>query len=88
MTIFRYLLCLTVTLMAFHATAVHADQSAKKAIVPAASQPTIIAPATVTEKIPESLCGKTKVKTVANGEKTEVEGIAIEALPAYNMTPE
>ena len=56
--------------------------------MPAGDKPTIIAPATVAEKIPETLRGKFKVKTLANGEKTEVEGIAIEAVPAYNIAPE
>ena len=41
----------------------------------------------VAEKIPEALKGRTKVKVIANGEKVRGEGIAIEAVPAYNMTP-
>ena len=66
----------------------HFDPATLDAIVPAGDKPTIIAPASVAEKIPENLRGKTKVKTLANGEKTEVVGIAIEAVPAYNTTPE
>ena len=65
----------------------HFDPATLAAIVPAGSQPTIIAPADVAEKIPEALKSRTKVKILANGEKTEVEGIAIEAVPAYNITP-
>jgi len=65
----------------------HFDPATLAAIVPAGSQPTIIAPASVAEKIPETLRSKTKVKIMANGDKTEVEGIAIEAVPAYNITP-
>ena len=66
----------------------HFDPTTLEAIVPDGGQPTIIAPASVAEKIPETLRAKTKVKTLANGEKTEVEGIAIEAVPAYNIAPE
>ena len=46
----------------------------------------LVAPKSVAEKIPETLRGKTKVKVLANGEKTEVAGIAVEAVPAYNTT--
>ncbi len=66
----------------------HFDPATLEAIVPAGNKPTIIAPASVAEKFPETLRGKTKVKILANGEKTEVVGIAIEAVPAYNTTPE
>ncbi len=65
----------------------HFDPATLAAIVPAGSQPTIITPADVAEKIPEALKSRTKVKVMANGEKAEVEGIAIEAVPAYNITP-
>jgi L-ascorbate metabolism protein UlaG (beta-lactamase superfamily) len=71
-----------------HIHADHFDPVTLEAIVPAGGQPTIIAPATVAEKIPETLRGKTKVKTLANGEKIEVAGIAIEAVPAYNIDPD
>ncbi len=64
----------------------HFDPATLAAIIPAGSQPTIIAPANVAAKIPEALKSRTKVKVMANGEKTEVEGIAIEAVPAYNIT--
>ncbi len=66
----------------------HFDPATLAAIVPVGDKLTIIAPASVAEKFPETLRGKTKVKTLANGEKTEVVGIAIEAVPAYNTTPE
>ncbi len=65
----------------------HFDPATLKAIVPAGGQPTIIVPAAVAEKIPEALRGRTKVKVLANGEKTEVAEIAVEAVPAYNTTP-
>ena len=71
-----------------HLHADHFDPATLEAIVPAGDKPTIIAPASVAEKISETLRGKTKVKILANGEKTEVEGITIEAVPAYNIAPE
>ena len=37
--------------------------------------------------IPERLQGKSALRVLANGEKTEVQGISIEAVPAYNSTP-
>jgi L-ascorbate metabolism protein UlaG (beta-lactamase superfamily) len=64
----------------------HFDPATLEAVVPAGSQPVIVAPRTVAEKIPEALRGKTKVKVLANGEKTEAAGIAVEAVPAYNVT--
>jgi L-ascorbate metabolism protein UlaG (beta-lactamase superfamily) len=65
----------------------HFDPATLAAIIPAGDQPTIIAPATVAEKIPATLRGRTRVKVLANGEKTEALGITIEAVPAYNTTP-
>ena len=65
----------------------HFDPATLAAIMPAGGQPCMVAPKTVAEKIPETLRGKTKVRILANGEKTEAEGIAIEAVPAYNTTP-
>ncbi len=64
----------------------HFDPATLEAVVPAGGQTVIIAPKTVAEKIPESLRGKTKVKVLTNGEKTEAAGIAVAAVPAYNMT--
>jgi len=64
----------------------HFDPATLEAITPAGGQPTIVAPVTVAEKIPQSLRGKTKVTVLANGDKTEVEGIAVEAVPAYNTS--
>ena len=52
----------------------HFDPATLEAVMPAGRQPAIIAPKTVAEKIPESLKSKTKVKVLANGEKTEVGG--------------
>ena len=64
----------------------HFDPATLEAVVSAGGRPTIIAPATVVEKIPETLLAKLKVKILANGDKTEAAGIAIEAVPAYNIT--
>jgi L-ascorbate metabolism protein UlaG (beta-lactamase superfamily) len=71
-----------------HLHADHFDTATLDAVVPAGDKPTIIVPASVAEKIPQTLRGKTNVKTLANGEKTEVAGIAIEAVPAYNISPD
>jgi len=65
----------------------HFDPATLAAVIPAEGQPTILAPATVAEKIPETLRGRTMVKVLANGDKTEVLGIAVEAVPADNTTP-
>lgn len=47
----------------------------------------IVAPKEVAEKIPQGPL-KEKTTILANGEKAEVDGIGIEAVPAYNITPE
>ncbi len=60
----------------------HFDAATLEAVAP----PIIVAPKTVAEKIPESLRGKSVVRILTNGEKTEAAGIAIEAVPAYNIT--
>ena len=59
--------------------------------MPAGGKTIVVAPATVADKIPltlipERLKGKSALRVLANGEKTEVAGIAIEAVPAYNTT--
>ena len=65
----------------------HFDPTTLAALAPPTGQLTIIVPKSVAEKIPETLRGKTDVKILANGEKTEVQGIGIEAVAAYNITP-
>jgi L-ascorbate metabolism protein UlaG (beta-lactamase superfamily) len=65
----------------------HFDPKTLEAVIPAGSKPTIIAPATVAEKIPETLRGRIMERILSNGEKTEVAGVAVEAVPAYNTTP-
>ncbi len=64
----------------------HFNPETLLALMPAGRRPVIIAPATVAEKIPDTLRGKSTVKVLANGEKTDVEGIAVEAVTAYNTT--
>lgn len=44
----------------------------------------IIAPAAVVEQLPAELKSKTEV--LANGEKKEIDGISVEAVPMYNLT--
>ena len=65
----------------------HFDPATLEAVMPAGGRTVMVAPKTVAEKIPETLRGKTTVKVLANGEKTEAAGIAVEAVPAYNTTP-
>jgi L-ascorbate metabolism protein UlaG (beta-lactamase superfamily) len=65
----------------------HFDPATLESLIPAGGKPVIVAPKTVAEKIPETLQGRTTVKMLANGESAEVQGIAIEAVPAYNTTP-
>jgi L-ascorbate metabolism protein UlaG (beta-lactamase superfamily) len=46
----------------------------------------IVAPAAVRDALPEPL--KPRISVLANGEKTTVDGVAAEAVPMYNTTPE
>jgi L-ascorbate metabolism protein UlaG (beta-lactamase superfamily) len=64
----------------------HFDPATLEALVPAGGKPALVVPKTVAEKIPETLQSRTTVTILANGEKTEAAGIAIEAVPAYNTT--
>ena len=47
---------------------------------------TIIAPAAVAERLPPAV--RAKATVLANGRKTSVDGIDVEAIPMYNLTPE
>jgi L-ascorbate metabolism protein UlaG (beta-lactamase superfamily) len=64
----------------------HFDPATLEAVLPVKGKPIIVAPKTVAEKVPETLRDKTTVKVLANGDKTEAAGIAIEAVPAHNTT--
>ncbi|WP_199271489.1 MBL fold metallo-hydrolase [Cellulophaga sp. L1A9] len=46
----------------------------------------IIAPQAVADKLPENL--KSQLQILANGEKTDFNGISIEAIPMYNLREE
>ena len=70
-----------------HMHADHFDPATLEALLPAGDRTVIVATKAVAEKIPETLRGKTTVKTLANGDKAEAAGIAVEAVPAYNTTP-
>jgi L-ascorbate metabolism protein UlaG (beta-lactamase superfamily) len=65
----------------------HFDPATLEAVLPAGGRTVLVAPKTVAEKIPDTLRGKTEVKVLANGDRTEAAGIAVEAVPAYNTTP-
>jgi L-ascorbate metabolism protein UlaG (beta-lactamase superfamily) len=70
----------------------HFDPKTLEGVVPAGGKTVVVAPKTVADKIPltlipERLPGKSALRVLANGEKTEVLGIAVEAVPAYNTTP-
>ena len=64
----------------------HFDAATIEAVVGADAKPILLVPKSVAEKLPETLRGKVMLKTLANGEKTEAQGVAIDAVPAYNIT--
>ncbi len=63
----------------------HFDPKTLEAIFPSGGQTVIVVPKTVAEKMPETLRGMVRILT--NGEKAEIQGIVVEAVPAYNTTP-
>jgi L-ascorbate metabolism protein UlaG (beta-lactamase superfamily) len=63
----------------------HFDPKTLEAVVPAGGRTVMVAPKAVAEKMPETLRGMERI--LSNGERTEVQGIAVEAVPAYNTTP-
>jgi L-ascorbate metabolism protein UlaG (beta-lactamase superfamily) len=62
----------------------HLNADTLKAI--AKDKTKIIAPQAVAEQIPAEL--KSKVVVIANGEKKDFEGVSIEAVAMYNLTPD
>jgi L-ascorbate metabolism protein UlaG (beta-lactamase superfamily) len=64
----------------------HFDPKTLDAVILAGQKPVLIVPKSVDEKIPDSLRAKATVQVLANGEKTDVAGISVEAVPAYNTT--
>jgi L-ascorbate metabolism protein UlaG (beta-lactamase superfamily) len=65
----------------------HFDLPTLEALLPAASRARIIATKEVADKLAQGRLGE-KTKMLANGDKTEVAGIGVEAVPAYNIAPE
>jgi L-ascorbate metabolism protein UlaG (beta-lactamase superfamily) len=51
-----------------------------------AGKATIVAPKEVIDKMPADL--QTKTKAMANGDTATIDGVAIEAFPMYNTTPD
>jgi L-ascorbate metabolism protein UlaG (beta-lactamase superfamily) len=67
-------------------TDIHGDHLDKPTVAAvAAEDTTVVAPRAVADRLGD-WGGTTKV--LANGETTEVNGVSIEALPMYNLTPE
>ncbi len=65
----------------------HLNVATLQALVPATSKARIIAPKAVAEQLPAGPL-KEKTTVLAHGKKTEADGIAIEAMPMYNTTPQ
>jgi L-ascorbate metabolism protein UlaG (beta-lactamase superfamily) len=65
----------------------HFDPATLDAVLPAERKTPMVVPPAVVEKVPESLLAKAMLMVLANGEKAEVAGLTIEAVPAYNTTP-
>jgi len=62
----------------------HLDVPTLEGVVTDATR--IVAPQAVADKLPEALKAKTEV--LANGESTELLGVKVEAIAAYNLTEE
>jgi L-ascorbate metabolism protein UlaG (beta-lactamase superfamily) len=68
-------------------TDIHGDHLSKETLAAVASPGTrLAAPPAVLEQLPADLRARTTAMT--NGAAQEVSGIRIEAIPAYNLTPE
>ena len=65
----------------------HLDPATLAGLIPAASQARIIAPKAVAEKLAQGPLSE-KITVLAQGEKTELDGIVVRAVPMYNATPE
>jgi L-ascorbate metabolism protein UlaG (beta-lactamase superfamily) len=62
----------------------HGDHFNPDVLSAVAGTAPIVAPKDVADKLPDALKGQAKV--LANGDATEIDGIRIEAVPAYNTT--
>ena len=67
-----------------HAHGDHFDPPTLTAVAGASTK--IVAPKAVYDKMPPDLQAKTS--TMANGDKTEIMNVGVEAVPAYNLTQE
>jgi len=65
----------------------HLDLPTLEALVPAGSRVRIVAPKAVAEKLPEGPV-RENTTVLGHGAKREVAGIAVEAVPAYNIAPD
>ena len=64
----------------------HFDVPTLKAILPDGAKTVLVAPQAVADKVPEALQDRIDLKVLNQGEKIDVDGIPIEAVPAYNTT--
>jgi L-ascorbate metabolism protein UlaG (beta-lactamase superfamily) len=62
----------------------HGDHFNAAVLSAVAGTAPIVVPQAVADKLPEELKGQARV--MANGDTTEISGVAIEAVPAYNLT--
>jgi L-ascorbate metabolism protein UlaG (beta-lactamase superfamily) len=62
----------------------HGDHFNLAVLSAVAGSAPIVAPKDVTDKLPDALKGQ--AKALANGDTAEIDGIKIEAVPAYNTT--
>jgi len=62
----------------------HFDPATLKAVV--GEKTALIAPPTVVEQLPAEL--RSRATSLANGQSKELLGLKVEAVPAYNLTPE
>ena len=68
-------------------TDIHGDHLNADTLKAVAREDTqIIVPQAVAEQLPAAL--KSKMMVIANGETKEVQGVPIEAVPMYNLTPD
>lgn len=67
-----------------HAHADHFDVPTLEAV--AGRQTVLIAPEVVIDKLPPDL--RAKAQLLANGDHRTIEGVAVDAIPAYNTTPD
>ena len=68
-------------------THIHGDHTSAETMTGVSAETTrVVAPATVAEKLGEGVPGELTILT--NGETFELDGIRVEAVPAYNLTEE